>query len=64
MKSLSRIQIVTPGIRLPGGDAHGQRRIMQPKDALSVGADRLVIGRALTEPANDDFEAANYNEGY
>lgn len=44
--------IVTPGIRLPGGEAHDQKRIGDPQSALDDGADYLVIGRALTRCDN------------
>lgn len=39
--------IITPGVRLtPGGD--DQMRTMTPRQALSCGADYLVIGRPIT----------------
>ncbi|MBI1757555.1 MAG: orotidine 5'-phosphate decarboxylase, partial [Fimbriimonas ginsengisoli] len=41
--------IVTPGIRLPHGETHDQKRVGEPAQALADGADYLVIGRALTE---------------
>lgn len=44
--------IVTPGIRLQQGDVHDQRRVGSAMQALSDGADYLVIGRALTESEN------------
>jgi orotidine-5'-phosphate decarboxylase len=44
--------IVTPGIRLPGGAAHDQRRIATPAQAVAVGASHLVIGRPITEAAD------------
>jgi orotidine-5'-phosphate decarboxylase len=40
--------IVTPGIRL-GGVTHDQVRVGTPREALTDGADYLVIGRALSE---------------
>lgn len=41
--------IVTPGIRLPNGAVHDQRRVGDAHTALADGANYLVIGRALTE---------------
>ena len=40
--------VVTPGIRLPGGDTHDQARVATPAQAARAGADYLVIGRAVT----------------
>lgn len=48
---------VTPGIRLPGGDSHDQARVSTPFDAITRGADLLVIGRAVTA-AHDPGSAA------
>ena len=48
--------IVTPGIRLAGGEAGDQKRIVTPKDAIKAGADYLVVGRPVT--AADDPKAA------
>lgn len=39
---------VTPGIRFTDGQAHDQKRIMTPQQALESGADFLVMGRSLT----------------
>jgi orotidine-5'-phosphate decarboxylase len=48
----SELTLVVPGIR-PEGDASGdQKRILTPKEALSRGADYLVIGRPITEAAD------------
>jgi orotidine-5'-phosphate decarboxylase len=49
--------IVTPGIRLPGGDAGDQTRITTPEDALRAGANHLVVGRPITA-APDPVRAA------
>lgn len=44
-------KIITPGIRInPGHD--DQKRTATPKEALSAGADYIVIGRPITETAN------------
>ncbi|SIQ11343.1 orotidine-5'-phosphate decarboxylase [Aeromonas sp. RU39B] len=41
--------LVTPGIR-PSGSAQGdQRRIMTPAEAVTAGADYLVVGRPITQ---------------
>jgi len=40
--------VATPGIRLPGGDAHDQARVTTPAEAVAAGSDLLVVGRAIT----------------
>jgi orotidine-5'-phosphate decarboxylase len=44
--------LVTPGIRLRGGDAGDQARVVTPVDALRLGANYLVIGRSITHSAD------------
>jgi orotidine-5'-phosphate decarboxylase len=44
--------IVTPGVRLEGGAAHDQKRVMSPAEALREGSDFLVMGRSLFEAAD------------
>jgi len=39
---------VTPGIRLPGGEAADQARVATPAEAVRLGAHHLVIGRPVT----------------
>ncbi len=50
--------IVTPGIRMPGGDAGDQTRITTPRNALNAGANHLVVGRPITA-ATDPKAAAD-----
>lgn len=42
------VTLVTPGIRLAGGDRHDQARVTTPGDAVRGGSDVLVVGRAVT----------------
>lgn len=48
--------VVTPGVRPAWASANDQKRIMTPAQAVSCGADYMVIGRAIT--AADDRVAA------
>ena len=41
--------IVTPGIRPTGAEKGDQKRVMTPKDAITAGADYIVVGRPITE---------------
>ncbi len=41
--------LVTPGIRLAGGDKGDQLRICTPEQAIDNGSDYLVIGRPITQ---------------
>jgi len=43
---------VTPGIRLAGGDAGDQARVVTPADAVRAGAHFLVVGRPVTQAAD------------
>ena len=43
------LTLVVPGIRPEGAAAGDQKRIMTPKEALTKGADYLVIGRPITQ---------------
>ncbi len=48
-----RFTLVVPGIR-PGTAKHDQKRVTTPAEAVSSGADYLVIGRAITEAPNPE----------
>jgi orotidine-5'-phosphate decarboxylase len=50
--------IVTPGIRLPGGETGDQARVMTPEAAIGSGATHLVVGRPITA-ARDPGAAAD-----
>ncbi len=47
-----RLGLLIPGIRLPGGETHDQRRVMTPTAAAEAGARWLVLGRAVTGAAD------------
>jgi orotidine-5'-phosphate decarboxylase len=44
--------LVVPGIRPVGSDMGDQKRVMTPKEAISAGANYLVIGRPITGAEN------------
>ena len=44
--------IITPGIRLPGGEAGDQARVCGPREAILAGADHVVVGRPITAAAS------------
>ncbi len=46
-----RFTLVVPGVRL-GDKTQDQKRVTTPVEAVSRGADYLVIGRAITEADN------------
>ena len=52
--------IVTPGIRLPGSDSGDQSRITTPHDAISAGANYLVVGRPITAAADPKAAAQSF----
>ena len=52
--------IVTPGIRLPGGEAGDQTRVTTPEDALRAGANHLVVGRPINAAANPKDAAEQF----
>jgi len=44
--------LVTPGIRPPGSDPGGQKRMATPGAAIAAGTDYLVIGRPIIAAAD------------
>ena len=46
---LKNMQLIVPGIRSPGKDAHDQKRVGTPAQAIKDGANFLVIGRQITK---------------
>ncbi len=50
VKKVSKsLKIVVPGIRITNNNIEDQKRIMNPKAALKLGATHLVIGRDITK---------------
>lgn len=45
-------KLIVPGIRPVGADIADQKRVMTPSEALTLGADILVIGRPITGAGN------------
>ncbi|MGI8547772.1 MAG: orotidine-5'-phosphate decarboxylase [Gemmatimonadaceae bacterium] len=42
------IQLLIPGVRLPGSEAGDQARVVTPAEAASAGASYIVLGRTVT----------------
>ncbi|MBI4455765.1 MAG: orotidine-5'-phosphate decarboxylase [Acidobacteria bacterium] len=59
LKRLAGVKLkkIVPGIRPSASTANDQRRIMTPAEAISAGADYLVVGRPITR-ALDPSQAA------
>jgi orotidine-5'-phosphate decarboxylase len=49
--------VVVPGVRPAGFGANDHVRVLSPREALAAGADRLVVGRPVTD-ASDPAAAA------
>lgn len=55
----TNIKFVTPGIRTIDSSNDDQKRVVTPKEAISLGSDYLVIGRSIT---NSDNPLDTYNQ--
>ena len=52
------VMLITPGVRPAGSDSQDQARVATPAEALSAGADLLVIGRPITRAPDPGAAAA------
>jgi len=52
------IKLVTPGVRPTWSEANDQKRVMTPVDAVTAGADYLVIGRPISAAPDPAAAAA------
>lgn len=46
------LDILVPGVRLSGGGAHDQKRVVTPGFAAAAGATYVVVGRTVTQDAD------------
>lgn len=54
---------ITPGIRPKASTPNDQKRVMTPQEALRVGSDYLVVGRAINASADPRLALENLFEG-
>ncbi|MBL4891877.1 MAG: orotidine-5'-phosphate decarboxylase [Rhizobiaceae bacterium] len=52
--------LVTPGIRLAGGEAGDQKRVMTPGKAIANGASHLVVARPIVQAGDKAAAAAQF----
>jgi orotidine-5'-phosphate decarboxylase len=57
-KQFPQALLVTPGIRMPGGDVADQKRVATPAFAVQQGATHLVVGRPILQAENPLAAAA------
>lgn len=53
----SHFQVLNPGVRPAGSAQHEQTRVMSPAQAILQGADKIVVGRPITEHPHPDQAA-------
>jgi orotidine-5'-phosphate decarboxylase len=54
----AEVTIITPGVRPLGSEKGDQSRVMSPRDAISQGANFVVIGRPITQASDPSAAAA------
>jgi orotidine-5'-phosphate decarboxylase len=47
-----RLELLVPGVRLPGGSTQDQARVVSPRQAAEWGATYIILGRAVTGAAD------------
>lgn len=57
-KEFPQALLVTPGIRMPGGDVADQKRVATPAFAVQQGATHLVVGRPILQAENPSSAVA------
>jgi len=53
-----QVTLITPGVRPAGHASHDQARVATPQEALSAGADLIVLGRPITGASDPGAAAA------
>lgn len=56
--------LVTPGVRLPEGEAGDQKRVVTPFEAARLGADYLVVGRPITRASDPSAAARKFADEF
>lgn len=57
-KKFPNALLVTPGIRMPGGEVADQKRVATPSFAVAQGATHLVVGRPILQAEDPSAAAA------
>lgn len=57
---LKKLDKIVPGIRMKSDDSQDQKRVVEPKEALSAGATMIVVGRPIVESKDPKQAALNY----
>ena len=53
----NKVEIITPGVRPEGAELGDQKRVMTPREAMSAGANFLVIGRPITDQSKISLDS-------